>query len=294
MLELNSFKGLIRIFPRGINLDLFSPAKRNMKLRQSWGVNDGPETVSKDLIDNPPITPVVATFNTSSASATPAKRPLVALYAGRVSWEKNLKLMLHAFALLPAHLPAGVNCPKLVFAGDGPAWVEAQKFCADKKIDSAFEGHRGRDQMAESMASADFFMFPSYSETFGQVILEAMASGLPVVGLDADGTRDLVKRDITGLILDYPQHNPAKGHPNWSTICMFPETEAFASLADDYAQLIAKLVIDDDLRTRLTKAAPTIGVAGYTWHDALEVCAKTKLFRTSVRMLTCVSCLEMC
>jgi glycosyltransferase involved in cell wall biosynthesis len=63
-----------------------------------------------------------------------------------------------------------------------------------------FSGYLRGEALAEVYASADLFVFPSLTETFGQVALEAMASGLAVLGFDADGVRDLVRDGETGLL----------------------------------------------------------------------------------------------
>jgi glycosyltransferase involved in cell wall biosynthesis len=63
-------------------------------------------------------------------------------------------------------------------------------------------GYLKGKQLASAYASADIFAFPSTSETFGQVVLEAMACGLPVVGVHSEGVCDLVKNEGTGLLLD--------------------------------------------------------------------------------------------
>ena len=88
----------------------------------------------------------------------------------------------------------------LVFVGDGPALKEIQHEVADLSV--TFTGYLKGEQLASAYASADIFAFPSTSETFGQVVLEAMASGLPVVGVLSEGVCDLVQNEHTGLLLD--------------------------------------------------------------------------------------------
>ena len=63
-----------------------------------------------------------------------------------------------------------------------------------------FTGYLSGDMLADAYASADIFAFPSRTETFGQAVLEAMASGLPVVGLLSEGVCDLVTNGLTGLL----------------------------------------------------------------------------------------------
>lgn len=80
------------------------------------------------------------------------------------SWEKNLHLLLSAFANLPALLAPGASLPKLVFVGDGPARLELETICRERGFDATFMGHRGGEELAMCYASADIFAFPSFTE----------------------------------------------------------------------------------------------------------------------------------
>jgi glycosyltransferase involved in cell wall biosynthesis len=88
----------------------------------------------------------------------------------------------------------------LVVVGDGPAFKEVQNEVAGMPV--TFTGYLKGEQLARAYASADIFAFPSTSETFGQVVLESMASGLPVAGVLSEGVCDLVQHERTGLLLD--------------------------------------------------------------------------------------------
>lgn len=123
----------------------------------------------------------------------------VILYVGRISWEKNLRLLIEAFKQLPSSVRARA---KLVFVGDGPARADLTKLCNKHQLDAAFMGHQKGSRLAAMYASSSVFAFPSFTETFGQVVLEALASGLPVVGLHAEGTSDLVAHGKSGFLLD--------------------------------------------------------------------------------------------
>ena len=85
---------------------------------------------------------------------------------------------------------------RLVFVGDGPMRPELEKALPD----AYFAGHQTGDALARWYASGDVFVFPSTTETFGNVILEAHASGLPAVVVDRGGPPDLVEPGVTGLI----------------------------------------------------------------------------------------------
>lgn len=154
----------------------------------------------------PPAMPT-NTFNALHASSSPEAAPAqpvaesktVILYVGRISWEKNLRLLIEAFRMLPAAVRENA---KLVFVGDGPARGDLTRLCARLQLDASFMGHQKGKRLAAMYASSSIFAFPSFTETFGQVVLEALASGLPVVGLHAEGTSDLVSHGRTGLLLD--------------------------------------------------------------------------------------------
>ncbi|KAI3628012.1 hypothetical protein CBS14141_002013 [Malassezia furfur] len=164
-----------------------------------------PPPAYESLSDLPPLSmpfalppPVVASADPRSA-AQDANSKAVVLYVGRISWEKNIRLLIEAFRLLPASVRDNA---KLVIVGDGPARGELTRLCARYGLDAAFMGHQKGKRLASMFASSSIFAFPSFTETFGQVVLEALASGLPVVGLHAEGTSDLVCHGTTGLLLD--------------------------------------------------------------------------------------------
>jgi len=115
-----------------------------------------------------------------------------ALYVGRVSREKNLDLFAAACRRL---LAAGVRVRPLV-VGDGP-YAGMMKELLPEGI---YTGSLHREELAAAYASADFFVFPSTTDTFGNVVIEAQASGLPVIVSDVGGPKDLVEEDVDGLI----------------------------------------------------------------------------------------------
>lgn len=117
---------------------------------------------------------------------------VVLLYVGRISKEKDLDLLASAYHQLQRK-KMGV---KLVLVGDGP-YLKTLK----KAIPTAhFTGYLQGDELAEVFASADIFAFPSTTDTFGNVVLEAMASGLPCVVSDTGGPRELVQEGETGFV----------------------------------------------------------------------------------------------
>ncbi|HEY4186943.1 MAG TPA: glycosyltransferase family 1 protein [Polyangia bacterium] len=109
------------------------------------------------------------------------------LYVGRVAVEKSLD----AFLELP--LPG-----TKVVVGDGPSREELQR----KYPAVIWRGYQFGAELSAHFASADCFVFPSRTETFGNVILEALASGLPVASVPAPGPVDLVTEGVNGAIGD--------------------------------------------------------------------------------------------
>jgi glycosyltransferase involved in cell wall biosynthesis len=115
------------------------------------------------------------------------------LYAGRLSREKGVELLADAF--LEAHR----RDPRLhlVLAGGGPEEGLLRERLGER---ATFLGWLSGDALARTYASADAFMFASATETFGQVILEAQASGLPVVAVERGGPASLIEHRETGLL----------------------------------------------------------------------------------------------
>jgi glycosyltransferase involved in cell wall biosynthesis len=120
---------------------------------------------------------------------------LVVLCVGRLAAEKNLDVLLRAFESLNAEDPTA----RLVLVGDGPERAALQQRCPE----AHFAGLRRGDDLAAHYASADLFLFPSVTETFGNVVPEAMASGLPVVGFDYAAARQMVRHGDNGLLVAY-------------------------------------------------------------------------------------------
>lgn len=114
----------------------------------------------------------------------------VVLYVGRIAPEKRIDLLAEA-------LPWLTNT-RLVLVGDGPARPALERRLAG--LPAQFAGYLRGDELATAYASADMFVFPSDTETFGQVIQEAMASGLPVLAARAGGAIDLVREGSTGAL----------------------------------------------------------------------------------------------
>ncbi len=118
-------------------------------------------------------------------------RPVL-LYVGRVSKEKRVDLLP---GLHDALLRLGIE-HRLVVVGDGPWRAELTRRCPD----AVCLGTLGRDSLAEVYASADVFVFPSMTDTAGNVVLEAQASGLPVLVSGTGGPREQMLPDLSGVV----------------------------------------------------------------------------------------------
>jgi glycosyltransferase involved in cell wall biosynthesis len=123
--------------------------------------------------------------------ATPST--LVLLSVGRLAAEKNLDLVVQSYRQIQGVV---TDC-KLVFVGDGPYRATLQSQCPD----AVFAGFRTGSNLAEHYASADLFLFPSLTETFGNVTLEAMSSGLPVVAFEHAAAKELITPMQHGVLV---------------------------------------------------------------------------------------------
>lgn len=207
----------VRIWPRGIDVHQFSPTRRSLALQQSW------TSTSNDKI--------------------------ILLYVGRVSFEKNIGLVLDAYKQMDHS-----RC-HLVIVGHGPAFDEIQAECQRTHTPVTWTGYLQGDALAAAYASADIFAFASTTETFGQVVLEAMASGLPVAGLWAEGVCDLVDHGTTGLLLD--------------TTGLSRKEQC-----DRYHEQLDSLVQNKEMRLRMGQAAVS-KARQYTWWEAMECVVRT-------------------
>lgn len=155
-----------RLFPRGVDVHRFHPAKRDLSFLQQY-IN-------------------VDTFKL--------------LYVGRVSREKNLPMLADLFKQL-SHASDNIS---LVVAGDGPYLREMKQELAGTPC--CFTGCMTGEGLAKLYATSDLFVFPSTTDTFGNVVLEAQASQLPVIVTDSGGPHENVIPGKTGLVV--PAHNP--------------------------------------------------------------------------------------
>lgn len=132
-------------------------------------------TVSTRGVDGQRFTPLARSDALRAQWGVAADTPVV-LTVGRLALEKNLSVALDAFDAVRERVPHA----RLVMVGDGPQRHALRRRCPD----AIFAGTQHGEALAAHFASADVFLFPSVTETFGNVVVEAMASGLPVVAFD--------------------------------------------------------------------------------------------------------------
>ncbi len=166
-LESKGFKNLY-LWPKAVDLELFRP-KREQKTR---------------VLDQ-----ILAFSEQKMASSDPnldvSKNPPIFLYVGRVAIEKNLE------AFLDLDLP-GLK----IVVGEGPLKEELEK----KYPTVYFVGAKTGEELADWYNSADVFVFPSLTDTYGNVILEALACGVPVAAFPVTGPIDIIDNNTTGCL----------------------------------------------------------------------------------------------
>jgi glycosyltransferase involved in cell wall biosynthesis len=191
----------LKILPRGLDTELFNPARREPGFFERFGAYNGEVRL---------------------------------LYVGRISREKDLDLLAAAYRRLRDEGLA----VQLFVVGHGP-YSEA---FAKSLPEAIFTGYLSGAELATAYASADIFVFPSTTDTFGNVILEAQACGVPVVVSDSGGPKELVEDQTNGLI--------TKSHD-----------------VEDFACAIRELVTNPPLRARMGKSART-SVIDRSWPSA--------------------------
>lgn len=122
---------------------------------------------------------------------------LIVIHVGRLAKEKNIYLVLDAFRAIEQQHPTA----KLVFVGDGPLREDLAKRCPQ----AIFAGSQQGQALAKHYASADLFIFPSITETFGNVVPEALASGLCLVAYDYAAASEIVEHGTHGLLVPFNQ-----------------------------------------------------------------------------------------
>ena len=150
----------LRLFPHGTNTEIFHPRHRDPLFWSKYGGNGGPKVI----------------------------------YVGRVVIEKDLDILIDVYDHLARRRP---ECT-LAVVGDGPFLSHMKDKLPHPNV--VFTGVLLGKELSQAFASSDIFVFPSTTDTFGNVVLEAMASGLPVVVTDRGGPKEIVQNGRTGLV----------------------------------------------------------------------------------------------
>jgi glycosyltransferase involved in cell wall biosynthesis len=170
----------------------------------------------------------------------------VLIYVGRLSDEKRIEQIRPALEQLPG--------TRLALVGDGPARPALERFYADLPV--TFLGYMNGKRLSQAYASADIFVFPSRLETFGLVVIEAMAAGLPVVASRVGGVGEIVRDGETGYSFDSGDTAALvdgvrsiasdKEHMRWmgQQARAYAETQSWDAIMDEVVELYAALIAE--------------------------------------------------
>jgi glycosyltransferase involved in cell wall biosynthesis len=178
------------IWPRGVDCNLFHPETPSSSIKEKFHI----------------------------------KEKYIISFVGRLAPEKDVLLLPAIEAALPQHIREHTHW---LIVGDGPLKQDLMK---QAPSNMTFAGFRSGSELTEIYAASDLFVFPSATETFGNVVLESLACGTPVIGADAGGVRTIIENGVTGIL------------------CPEKNIEAFS-------KAIASLLYDSSLRKEM-------GVAG--------------------------------
>lgn len=153
----------LHLLGRGVDTTLFNPFRRDPDLRRSWGITDD-------------------------------KQP-IAIYVGRIAGEKNIPLVVDTYVSLKKEHPE----LKLVVVGDGPEKKRLQQ----QHPEIIFPGLKQGEELARHYASGDLFLFASITETFGNVVTEALASGLVAITYDYAAGQRYIKHGENGYLAKF-------------------------------------------------------------------------------------------
>lgn len=132
-------------------------------------------------------------------AATHSEPRFRALFVGRVSIEKNLPFLAEVWKRAEPRLREAGIPAELTIVGDGPFRETLQHALSAHNVH--FLGFRTGDELSRIYASADLFLFPSTTDTLGQVVMEAQASGLPVLVSDQGGPKEIIQPGVTGEVI---------------------------------------------------------------------------------------------
>jgi glycosyltransferase involved in cell wall biosynthesis len=183
---------------------------------------------------------------------------LVVLHVGRLAREKNVATLLAAFAAIQQQQTGA----KLVLVGDGPLRAALGARCPQ----AIFTGNLTGVGLAEAYASADLFLFPSLTETYGNVVPEALASGLAVVSYNRASAAQIITHRHNGVLVPEP----------WGPMNPTRDSAARPVMDERFIAAAAALANDAQRLNALRQHAPA-SVAHLAWSNVVEA------FETTLR-----------
>lgn len=152
----------LEIWPRGVDCQLFHPFYNKVTVRKEYNIS----------------------------------KKYLLTYVGRLSPEKDVKTLMEIANFMPSDIAEQIQW---LVVGDGPLREELQKEAPANMI---FTGYLNGEKLAEVYSASDLFVFPSPTETFGNVVLEALASGTPVIAANSGGVKNIIQAGVTGHLCE--------------------------------------------------------------------------------------------
>ncbi|WP_102261242.1 glycosyltransferase family 4 protein [Mesobacillus jeotgali] len=150
----------LELWPRGVDCEMFHPFYDKLAVRMRYSI----------------------------------RKEYILSYAGRLAPEKSAGLLLDIARNMPSQIADKVQW---LIVGDGPLREQLEK---EAPANMTFTGYLKGEQLAEVYSASDLFIFPSATETFGNVVLESLASGTPVIGANAGGVKSIIQDGLTGRL----------------------------------------------------------------------------------------------
>lgn len=150
----------LEVWPRGVDCRLFHPYYDGHTTRQKHGIH----------------------------------KKYLLTYVGRLAPEKDIKTLIETAKSFPAHINENIQW---LIIGDGPLREQLEN---EALPNMAFTGYLNGEELAEVYSASDLFVFPSPTETFGNVVLESLACGTPVIGADSGGVKNIIRDGVTGRL----------------------------------------------------------------------------------------------
>jgi glycosyltransferase involved in cell wall biosynthesis len=152
----------LEIWPRGVDCRLFHPSYNKTTVRKEYNIS----------------------------------KKYLLTYVGRLSPEKDVKTLMKIANSMPSEIAEDIQW---LVVGDGPLREELQK---EASANMTFTGYLSGEKLAEVYSASDIFVFPSPTETFGNVVLEALASGTPVISANSGGVKNIIQPGVTGHLCE--------------------------------------------------------------------------------------------